>query len=313
MLDWDLENLVLFHDVIECSLGTCPFCMHIVQAPGSGGWGVSSCQQLLPISGSCSPAVPAAQWRVKVAGHPTGGGTQVTFVLQRHAPGSCAYFRVIFFYFFTWYKRRRLTAMTHSLFPRLLRQSCFSQLQSQVILNNSPAALAHTNVISPLASWPYCFILHFQRVNAFFPLQPPLPVAPGARVVYSSAGIHHCAPVATAALVFTLPPATDSRHPGRFEQDQLRCHPASCLESAVMFEAVVGEPLVRAGTGHWAVCTWQWDEQAAESTAIKQHILFPATGNIFIDCKTSFPSNGCPLSWFSTCGADSLKSCLFYR
>lgn len=68
-----------------------------------------------------------------------------------------------FFCFFTWCKRRRLIAMTHSLFLRLLRQSYFSQLQSQVILNNSPAALAHTNVIRPLASWPYCFILPFRQ------------------------------------------------------------------------------------------------------------------------------------------------------
>lgn len=70
--------------------------------------------------------------------------------------------------------------------------------------------------------------------------------------------------------------------------------------------------VVTAGTGPCAVCSRQWDEQGAQSTEIKQHILFPATGNIFIDCKISFPSNGCPLSWFSTYGADSLKPCLFY-
>lgn len=162
-----------------------------------------------------------------------------------------------FFYFFTWYKRRRLTAMTHSLFPRLLRQSCFSQLQSQVILNNSPAALAHTNVIRSLASLTILLHTAFQTVNSFLPLEPPLPIAPGAWDVYSSKGIHHCAPVATTALVFTLSPTTDNRHPGRFEQDQLHCHPACYFEVWWRFRPWWRSTMVTAGTGHWAVCSRQ--------------------------------------------------------
>ena len=76
--------------------------------------------------------------------------------------------------------------MTHSLFLRLLCRSCFSQLQSQVILNNSLAALAHSNVIRALTSLTILLHIAFQTVNAFLPLEPPLPVAPGARDVYSS-------------------------------------------------------------------------------------------------------------------------------
>ena len=42
--------------------------------------------------------------------------------------------------------------------------------------------------------------------------------------------------------------------------------------------------------------SWRWDKYGAESTTIKQHILFPATDNIFTDRKITFLSSGCPLS-----------------
>lgn len=70
-----------------------------VQAPGTGGWGVSSRQHPLPTSTSHSPAAPTAPRRVKVAGHRTVGGTRVAFVLQTDAPGGCAYFRGLFLIF----------------------------------------------------------------------------------------------------------------------------------------------------------------------------------------------------------------------
>lgn len=117
--------------------------------------------------------------------------------------------------------------MTHSLFLRLLRQSCFSQLQSQVISNNSLVALAHSNVIRALTSLTVLLHIAFQTVNAFLPLKPPLPVAPGAWDIYNSTWIHHCAPMAVTALTFTLSPTTDNRDPGRFAQNKLPWHPSS--------------------------------------------------------------------------------------
>ena len=117
--------------------------------------------------------------------------------------------------------------MTHSLFLRLLHPSCFSQLQSQVILNNSPAALAHSDVIRALTSLTVFLHIAFQTANAFLPLEPPFPVAPGAGDVYSSTWIHQCAPTATSALVFTLSPIINNRDPGRFVQDQVPWCPVS--------------------------------------------------------------------------------------
>lgn len=143
----------------------CPYCSGTVDRQG-----LSSHQQLLPSSTSHNPAAPVVSGRVKVAGHHTGGGTRVTFVLQTDAPGSSAYFRELFL-FFSLQKRTRLTAVTHSLFLRLLCRSCFSQLQSQVILNNSPTALAHSNVIRALTSLTILLHIAFQMVNAFLPLE----------------------------------------------------------------------------------------------------------------------------------------------
>lgn len=96
--------------------------------------------------------------------------------------------------------------MTHSLFLGLLLQSYFSQLQSQVILNNSPADVVHSNVIRALTSLTILLHTAFQMVNAFFFPEPPLPLAPGAEDFYSSIWIHHCSPMATTALILTSDP-----------------------------------------------------------------------------------------------------------
>lgn len=167
--------------------------------------------------------------------------------------------------------------MTHSLLLRLLCWSCFSQLQSQVILNNSPAALAHSNAIRALTSLTILLHIAFQTVNAFLPLGPPLPAGPGAQDVYSSTWTHHCVPMATTALVFTLSPTTDSRDPGRFGQEQLPWHCASLFwKCGDVLGHDGGGTAVVAGTGHHTGCSRQWDKYGVESTTIKQHILFPA-------------------------------------
>lgn len=59
-------------------------------------------------------------------------------------------------------------------------------VQSQVISNHFPAALAHSNVIRALPSLTILLHITFQIANAFLPLETPLLVAPGAQVVYSS-------------------------------------------------------------------------------------------------------------------------------
>lgn len=104
--NWDLENLFLFYDVMlavngECSVEACPF---FIQALGTGKWGVSSHQQLLPTSASHiahhhPPWPRPALGRVKVPEHRTGGGTWVTLVLQTDAAGGCAYFKGLFLFF----------------------------------------------------------------------------------------------------------------------------------------------------------------------------------------------------------------------
>lgn len=45
-----------------------------------------------------------------------------------------------------------------------------------------------------------------------------------------------------------------------------------------------------------AAASWPWDKQGAESRTVKQHVLFPATDNIFRGCKIGFLSSTCPIS-----------------
>lgn len=167
-------------------------CLHCVGTMDISHWWGTGIREFPASSSSCKPAAltglrphgageGAGGWSRK------GGGTHVTSVPQADVPNGSVCFRELFLVYSLW-KRTGLIAMTHSFFRRLLLQSCFFQLQSQVILNNSPAALAHSNVIRALTSLTILLHIAFQMVNAFLLSGPPLPTAPGLKSFMAAHG-----------------------------------------------------------------------------------------------------------------------------